>query len=291
MKTKHEMREAAIKRLRGVISNQSFVMTLCSDDITKPLVGDGWSDSTVEEDAKTIIDLLTDDEPPYEGDAFAMGPRDADGILWFRGDMSDSEWGVIEKPHFDGDKWMVRGHDLTAPWIPADSIRHAPMRTATQQEDVCRCRNCIATKRNNDLIELLKDAADEYQTLRFTYNELTRMYDLMRARMENDMVDLPVDATGALIHIGDRVVEHEDGHDFTVDGYEYDGEWWVFHRDGIRASADMCAHYKVEDVLNELVEKVYENAWNDGEAGVRYDMYAYEKLIKEYSEKLRLKED
>ena len=102
---------------------------------------------------------------------------------------------------------------------------------------------------------------------------------------------VPVDADDMPIHIGDRVVEHEDGHDFIVDGYEYDGEWWVFHRDGIRAPAHDCTHYNVMDVLSELVEKVYENAWNDGEAGVHYDMYAYEKLMKEYAEKLRLKED
>jgi hypothetical protein len=102
---------------------------------------------------------------------------------------------------------------------------------------------------------------------------------------------VPVDADDIPIHIGDRVVEHEDGHDFIVDGYEYDGEWWVFHRDGIRAPAHDCTHYNVMDVLSELVEKVYENAWNDGEAGVHYDMYAYEKLMKEYAEKLRLKED
>lgn len=84
MKTKHEMREAAIKRLRGVISNQSFVMTLCADDITKPLVGDGWSDSTVEEDAETIIDLLTDDDEDM-GDYVKL-PMDANGEVIHIGD-------------------------------------------------------------------------------------------------------------------------------------------------------------------------------------------------------------
>lgn len=143
----------------------------------------------------------------------------------------------------------------------------------------------------DDYLELLKDAAGDYQTMRLTYNELARMYDLMRARMKNDMVDLPVDVNGKVIHVGDRVVEHEDGHDFIVDGYEYDGEWWVFHRDGIRAPTHDCTHYKVEDALNELVEKVYEDAWNDGKRGVHYDIYEFEELVKVYAKKLRLKED
>ena len=118
-----------------------------------------------------------------------------------------------------------------------------------------------------------------------------RIIDLLTDDDDDAYMRIPVDADDVPIHIGDRVVEHEDGHDFTVDGYEYDGEWWVFHRDGIRAPAHDCTHYKVMDVLSELVEKVYESAWKDGKEGVRYDIYEFEKLINEYSEKLRLKED
>lgn len=130
MKTKREMREAAIKRLREDINFPGYYRALIRD-----IVGDDFDELTGHACVETIIDLLTDDEPQYEGDAFAKGPRDADGILWFRGDMSDTEWGVIERTYFDGERWLVRGHDLTAPWVPADSIRHAPMRTATQRED------------------------------------------------------------------------------------------------------------------------------------------------------------
>ena len=145
-KTKREMRQEAIGRLRYAKKHQPRG-PLCADDVTEAIVGDGWVESSVDEDAEFIINLLTDDEPQYEGDAFAKGPRDADGILWFRGDMSDSEWGVIERTYFDGEQWMVCGHDLTAPWIPADSIRHTPMRTATQQE--------------SDMVALPRDADGE----------------------------------------------------------------------------------------------------------------------------------
>jgi hypothetical protein len=103
-----------------------------------------------------------------------MGPRDANGIIWVRGDMSDSEWGVIERTYFDGEQWMVCGHDISAPWVPADSIRHAPMRTASQRE--------------------------------------------------GDMVALPVDADGEVIHVGDKV-ESDTREDGAVVGVEYrDGD-------------------------------------------------------------------
>ena len=135
--------------------------------------------------------------------------------------------------------------------------------------------------------DVLKAAVGEYYVDFIAY-----LRDLITLLEDDDAyMRVPVDVDDVPIHIGDRVVEHEDGHDFIVDGYEYDGEWWVFHRDGVRAPANMCTHYKVEDVLSEFVEKVYENAWNDGKEGVRYHMYEHEKLVKAYAEKLRLKED
>ena len=38
--------------------------------------------------------------------------------------MSDSNWGVIEGICFDNGRWFVSGHDISAPWILADSIAH-----------------------------------------------------------------------------------------------------------------------------------------------------------------------
>ena len=55
---------------------------------------------------------------------WVMGPLDADGEMWHSGDRSDSNWGVIEGVAYEGGRWLVRGHDTSAPWIPADSIRH-----------------------------------------------------------------------------------------------------------------------------------------------------------------------
>lgn len=61
------------------------------------------------------------------------GPLDHDGELWHKGDMSASPWGVIEGIVCENGKWFVRGHDTSAPWLPADSLLHYHARTV---EDV-----------------------------------------------------------------------------------------------------------------------------------------------------------
>jgi hypothetical protein len=77
MKTKHEMREAAIKRLQYALKHQPRG-PLCADDVTEALVGDGWVESSVDEDAEFIIDLLTDDDEP-NADEYIKLPRDENG--------------------------------------------------------------------------------------------------------------------------------------------------------------------------------------------------------------------
>ena len=66
---------------------------------------------------------------------WVRGPLDADGEMWHSGDMSDSNWGVIEGIAYEDGRWLVSGHDTSAPWIPADSIRHYHAPTV---EDVLR---------------------------------------------------------------------------------------------------------------------------------------------------------
>ena len=66
---------------------------------------------------------------------WVRGPLDADGEMWHCGDMSDSNWGVIEGIAYENGRWLVSGHDTSAPWVPADSIRHYHTPTV---EDVLR---------------------------------------------------------------------------------------------------------------------------------------------------------
>ena len=69
---------------------------------------------------------------------WVRGPLDADGKMWRSGDMSDSNWGVIEGIAYGNGRWLVRGHD-SAIWIPADSIRHyhAPTVEDVLHEFIC----------------------------------------------------------------------------------------------------------------------------------------------------------
>lgn len=55
---------------------------------------------------------------------WVRGPLDADGEMWHSGDMSESNWGVIERIAYEDGIWYVKGHDTSAPWVRADSVRH-----------------------------------------------------------------------------------------------------------------------------------------------------------------------
>ena len=76
-----------------------------------------------QQDSLTVGMQPMTEENMAEG-GWVRGPLDADGKMWRRGDMSDSNWGVIEGIAYEDGRWFVSGHDTSAPWIPADSIRH-----------------------------------------------------------------------------------------------------------------------------------------------------------------------
>jgi len=69
-------------------------------------------------------DWLAQHEDAMAEHGWVRGPLDADDKMWRRGDMSDSNWGVIEGIAYEDGRWFVSGHDTGAPWVPADSIRH-----------------------------------------------------------------------------------------------------------------------------------------------------------------------
>ena len=87
-----------------------------------------------QQDSLTVgMTPMTDENMAEAG--WVRGPLDADGKMWRSGDMSDSNWGVIEGIAYEDGQWLVRGHDTSAPWMPADSIRHHHAPTV---EDVLR---------------------------------------------------------------------------------------------------------------------------------------------------------
>jgi hypothetical protein len=80
-------------------------------------------------------DWLAQHEDAMAEHGWVRGPLDADGKMWRSGDMSDSNWGVIEGIAYEDGRWLISGHDTSAPWVPADSIRHYHEPTV---EDVLR---------------------------------------------------------------------------------------------------------------------------------------------------------
>ena len=80
-------------------------------------------------------DWLGQHEDAMAEHGWIRGPLDADGKMWRSGDMSDSNWGVIEGIAYENGRWLISGHDTSAPWVPADSIRHYHEPTV---EDVLR---------------------------------------------------------------------------------------------------------------------------------------------------------
>lgn len=113
---------------------------------------------------------------------WVRGPVDADGEMWHSGDMSDSNWGVIEGIAYEDGRWLVSGHDISAPWIPADSIRHYHLRhyRPPTVEDVLREFNermdelgttdqCVGIDRADAVDAMLRERAElvaEYAKLR-----------------------------------------------------------------------------------------------------------------------------
>lgn len=88
-------------------------------------------DAEHEAQLKDAFETRNSDEN-QENDGWVRGPLDADGVMWHEGDMSDS-WGEIERimRAVDG-SWYVKGHDVSAPWVRADSMRHQKQPTVDE---------------------------------------------------------------------------------------------------------------------------------------------------------------
>lgn len=71
---------------------------------------------------RDAIDSMSADE--LEAHGLMRGPVDADGIAWHSGDMSDTNWGVIDDIAYHDGTWYICGHDTSAPWMEADKVRH-----------------------------------------------------------------------------------------------------------------------------------------------------------------------
>lgn len=114
-----------------------------------------------------------------------------------------------------------------------------------------------------------------------SHNWMVAHEDMMA---EHGWVQLPKDADGEPIHVGDRMTPNGTDMDFKVRQMHFNGEWSL-DLEGFGISwtcPDMCRHYHaptVEDLLRE-----FGKAWTDWTDGSPYDPIA------KYAKKLRLAE-
>lgn len=122
-----------------------------------------WQDASYkdgyDEGFASADDWLGQHEDAMAEHGWVRGPLDADGKMWRSGDMSDSNWGVIEGIAYEDGRWLVSGHDTSAPWVPADSIRHYHAPTV---EDVLREFADIVRKERVELATISESTIAEF---------------------------------------------------------------------------------------------------------------------------------
>ena len=109
---------------------------------------------------KAAIESMSADELGAYG--LVRGPVDADGVMWHSGDMSDTTWGVIDGIAYRNGTWFVCGHDMSAPWMEADSVRHYHKSTVDNDEAKHKACGIIDAMRFVPSSEYRFDAGREY---------------------------------------------------------------------------------------------------------------------------------
>lgn len=113
--------------------------------------------------------------------------------------------------------------------------------------------------------------------------ELRRIADLI----DHEMVELPKDADGEYIHIGDVMEWCDSGETLTVEGIGSDVLFYIDGENAEWTAARNKRHHHeptVEDVLREFAEKVIDSQ-------IPSVHPTYEEAITEYAAKLRLADD
>lgn len=149
------------------------------------------------------------------------------------------------------------------------------------------------------LRESLKDCTkeagvepDKFDTYWITADACDHLIDEIEAEIAERYMLLPVDAEGVRVKLGDKLIEHEDGHEFFVDGMKIWGstyEWWAYEDGGIQAPAMRCTHVKprtLEDALIEYRLKAY-NLYADQELTGEERVDEFKKLDAEYDSEIR----
>lgn len=127
-------------------------------------------------------------------------------------------------------------------------------------------------------VKRLRGLAKEVVDMRWGV-EFDRAIDALEAEVADRFMELPVDADGVPIHIGDTLEHVPGGWAFTADMLEID-RWGVHVRMNgqSRIPCECCRHVKprtIEDVLRDCCNEWNEHLGDDWEHGV-YAKYADE---------------
>lgn len=117
----------------------------------------------------------------------------------------------------------------------------------------------------------------------YSFEELCDLAD----RIDSEMVELPKDADGEYIHIGDVMEWCDSGETLTVEGIGSDVLFYIDGENAEWTAARNKRHHHeptVEDVLREFAEKVIDSQ-------IPSVHPTYEEAITEYAAKLRLADD
>lgn len=249
--SKHEMREAAIKRLKNHINCPWWHYRAMIRDI----VGDDLDMLTGNECVERVIDLLTDDEPSHDINWLNNVPQDSDGILWLNGGK-------------------LGGDTIPAPLVRDNTIRPTTVRAETQRE--------------KDLIELLKDAEVDYFRVAASAAKWHHMYDEFKEAyivLPKDADGIPIRVGDVMKNMFGP--EHFTVLGIGNDGCE---DVLFCEDDDLNCqcySATACVHYQkptIQDIVEELVSEAYSNGWSDGSD----DTFSYDtaELVREYTDRL-----
>ena len=138
----------------------------------------------------------------------------------------------------------------------------------------CECKHLLALADRIDMEHerLMVERADQYSEL--------------RAKMNNCYIELPKDADGEPIHVGDEVEEIDyDGSHHVNELRMRENGWWV-SGDGLCRRPHKYRHYHaptVEDMLKEFANKclTYATCVDDHEVADAIELYAAKLQLKE----------
>lgn len=162
-----------------------------------------------------------------------------------------------------------------------DELRHNI--EGAEQLYGCECKHLLAIADRIDMEHerLMVERADRYSEL--------------RAKMNNCYIELPKDADGEYIHIGDEMETTNFG-TVEVEGFVHRAVAFYNYSEQpaylCTTPANLCRHYHaptVEDVLLEAC-KAYHGLMIEGISDFAHDMPAPSEIIAKYAAKLRLAE-